>query len=452
MAAAARRSGTCSPCSLTLNLSPCRLAAHCASGRVEKMVSRRPARMTLPRSPFQPCTAATVVPYSLEIDESVSPRRMTWVTCSPRDAAVGAATGPPLVKIVSRWPGWMTLPRSPFHPCTAATVVPYRLEIDESVSPRRITWVTCSPRDAAVGAATGPPLVKIVSRWPGWMMLPRSPFHLRTAATVVPYRLEIDESVSPRRMTWVTCSRDAAVGAAIEPPLVKIVSRWPARMTLPRSPFHPCTAATVVPYRLAIDESVSPRRITWVTPSLAGGVSGWVRVTRIRGWVSWMRGWVWFGPRGAEAWAATTSWSPTTASVASTQIDWTFLNSRVWDTGKPLCGNRLRNRVGIVANKLQCARSLAAPGEEPSPVPAASRQPSKRGECRKCATDNKTADIDQMHRSALCLQFLEEDPMVLAWRHTYRGATATATYTPRAGTRVTIALNLWVFRNQGPCS
>ena len=148
----------------------------------------------------------------------------------------------------------------------------------------------------------------MVSRWPGWITLPRSPFHPCTAATVVPYRREIDESVSPRRITWVTCSpRDAAVGAATGPPLVKTVSRWPARMALPRSPFHLCTAATVVPYRLAIDESVSPRRTTWMTPLPAGGVAGWVPDTRIRGCVSRRRGWVWLGPRGAGVWAAATS-------------------------------------------------------------------------------------------------------------------------------------------------
>ena len=45
----------------------------------------------------------------------------------------------------------MALPRSPFHPCTAATVVPYRLEIDESVSPRRATWVIRPSATSAAG-------------------------------------------------------------------------------------------------------------------------------------------------------------------------------------------------------------------------------------------------------------------------------------------------------------
>jgi len=113
--------------------------------------------------------------------------------------------------------------------------------------------------------------------------VPRSPLARWTAATVVPYRFEIDERFSPRATTWVTGSlRGTAVpgelaprlDAAVAPVPATMDSRWPARMTVPRSPFARWTAATVVPYRFEIDERFSPRWTTWVSASPVASVCG----------------------------------------------------------------------------------------------------------------------------------------------------------------------------------
>jgi hypothetical protein len=167
------------------------------------------------------------VPYRFEIDERFSPRETTWVTGSRRGTAVpgelaprlDAAVAPVTTTMDSRWPARMTVPRRPFARWTAATVVPYRFEIDERFSPRATTWVTGLRRGTAVpaevavrlDAAVAPVTTTMDSRWPALMTVPRRPFARWMAATVVPYRFEIDERFSPRWTTWVSASPVASV-------------------------------------------------------------------------------------------------------------------------------------------------------------------------------------------------------------------------------------------------
>ena len=166
--------------------------------------------MRLPRRPFALRTAATVVPYRSEIVERFSPRLTTWVTGSLLGAAVrDAGAAPASARIESCWPARMTLPRRPLALCTAATLVPYRFEMDERFSPWRTTCVTSLPSGTVEDAS----VTTMDSRCPDRMRLPRMSLDARTAATVVPYRSEIDERLSPRRTMCVTRSLLVSVAA-----------------------------------------------------------------------------------------------------------------------------------------------------------------------------------------------------------------------------------------------